>query len=47
MGEFVFLLLPQRSKHPREMVITPKASTSKVNPLTRLRGNIVVIVFKF
>jgi len=24
----VFLLLPQRSKHPREMVITPKASTS-------------------
>jgi len=22
-------LLPQRSKHPREMVITPKASTSK------------------
>ena len=23
----VFLLLPQRSKHPREMVITPKAST--------------------
>jgi len=21
-------LLPQRSKHPREMVITPKASTS-------------------
>jgi len=25
----VFLLLRQRSKHPREMVITPKASTSK------------------
>jgi len=25
MGEF---FLPQRSKHPREMVITPKASTS-------------------
>ena len=24
----VFLLLPQRSKHPREMVIMPKASTS-------------------
>ena len=24
----VFLLLQQRSKHPREMVITPKASTS-------------------
>jgi len=23
----VFLLLPQRSKHPREMVITPTAST--------------------
>jgi len=23
-----FLMLPQRSKHPREMVITPKASTS-------------------
>jgi len=23
-----FLLLQQRSKHPREMVITPKASTS-------------------
>jgi len=26
----VFLLLQQRSKHPREMVITPKASTSLV-----------------
>jgi len=25
----VFLLLPQRSKHPREIVITPKASTSR------------------
>jgi len=24
----VFLLLPQRSKHPREMVLAPKASTS-------------------
>jgi len=26
----VFLLLQQRSKHPREMVITPKASTSRL-----------------
>jgi len=25
---YLFLLLPQRSKHPREMVLTPKASTS-------------------
>ena len=30
----VFLLLPQRSKHPREMVITPKASTSNFSPLS-------------
>ena len=30
----VFLLLQQRSKHPREMVITPKASTSLFVPLT-------------
>jgi len=29
----VFLLLQQRSKHPREMVITPKASTSLLIPL--------------
>jgi len=29
MGEFSYCcLLPQRSNHPREMVITPKASTS-------------------
>jgi len=27
-GVFLLLLLQQRSKHPREMVITPKASTS-------------------
>jgi len=26
----VFLLLPQRSKHPQEIVITPKASTSNL-----------------
>ena len=29
----VFLLLQQRSKHPREMFITPKASTSHLIPL--------------
>jgi len=29
MGEF-FLLLQQRSKHPREMVVTPKASISSL-----------------
>jgi len=27
-GSFVFLVLQQRSKHARYMVITPKASTS-------------------
>jgi len=32
----VFLLLPQRSKHPRETVITPKASTSIFNPCPRV-----------
>jgi len=37
-------LLPQRSKHPREMVITPKASTSSFDrgcssgKLVRVRG---------
>jgi len=28
----VFLLLQQRSKHPREMVMTPKVSTSLLTP---------------
>jgi len=34
----VFLLLQQRSKHPREMVITPKASTSLHHPPIPERG---------
>ena len=29
-------MLPQRSKHPRETVITPKASTSIFNPCPRV-----------
>ena len=32
-----FLLLQQRSKHPREIVITPKASTSDFNSTPPLR----------
>ena len=32
-------MLPQRSKHPREMVITPKASTSMYTPQPIQRGS--------
>ena len=40
--EGVFLLLQQRSKHPREMVITPKASTSLLLQAA-LHGRVLVL----
>jgi len=36
-------LLPQRSKHPREMVITPKASTSNFVVPNILNGEVDVL----
>jgi len=36
-------LLPQRSKHPREMVITPKASTSKSARVQRVELSYIYI----
>ena len=35
----VFLLLQQRSKHPREVVITPKASTTHLSAASRGSGH--------